>query len=149
MLKPKGKHLLISSSIGVIVALLLVLFGALKKISIVSASLASTLLTTSGVFVGFIISALGIYYSIPMRDEIKVALKKQGYYKQVALEFIIGIIGFAITIALSIVDICLYNPSSALLLQHVFNSATISVFVFSTITVVLTSINFFKIVMNN
>ena len=92
---------------------------------------------------------LGIYYSIPMRDEIKAALKKQGYYKQVALEFIIGIIGFAITIGLSIVDICLYNPSNTLLLQHVFNSVTISVFVFSTITVVLTSINFFKIVMNN
>ena len=111
--------------------------------------LAATLLTTAGVFIGFVISALGIYYSVPLREEIKLALIKQGYYKQVARNFILTIISFTIVIVVSIVSICIYSSTEHILVQHIFNCASISFFVFGIILLVCTCINFFKIVINS
>lgn len=149
MAKPNEKHVIISSSIsGVILATLLIL-GFCKGLIINPKELAESLLTTSGIFIGFIISALGIYYSIPLREEIKIALIKQGYYKQVARNFIISIICFVVVITCSIVAICVYNAEKYLLFQHILNTIIIAVFTNAVVLLVFTCINFFKIVTKN
>ena len=149
MIKPSEKHIIISATTSSVVLITLLIFGFTNALIINQSELATTLLTTSGVFIGFIISALGIYYSIPLREEIKVALIKQGYYNQVARNFIISIICFAISIAISIVSICIYNKTDYLLLQHILNTFIIATFLNATILLVFTSINFFKIVTKN
>ena len=149
MIKPSEKHIIISAITSITVLIALIVLGFTNTLIINPSELATTLLTTSGVFVGFTISALGIYYSIPLREEIKVALIKQGYYKQVARNFIICIVCFSVSIAISIVAICIYNESEYLLLQHVLNTLIISTFIYATILLVFTSINFFKIVTKN
>ena len=147
--RPKEYHLIISIIIFLIVLTLLLVFGIVNICRINPKDLPSTLLTTSGIFVGFIISALGIYYSMPLREEIKRALIQQGYYKQVARNFVISIIAFAMVISLSIVSICIYNENELILLQHIINTCSISIFIFGMILLVLTSINFFKIITKN
>lgn len=149
MIKPSEKHIIISATISIIVLIALLILGFTNTLIINPSELATTLLTTSGVFIGFIISALGIYYSIPLREEIKVALIKQGYYKQVARNFITSIICFSVSIAISIVAICIYNTAEYLLLQHTLNTFIISTFLNATILLIFTSINFFKIVTKN
>lgn len=148
ILKPKEIHLIVSLIVGVVVFIVLFILG-MNKIIINPQQLATTLLTTSGIFIGFIISALGIYYSIPLRAEIKTALIQQGYYKQVSKNFIISTILFAIVAIISIVSICIYNTESYLLFQHILNTFMISLFTSGIILLVCVSINFFKIVSKN
>ena len=74
----KEKHLLISMAIGIVCLISLVLGNILWGLKIISMDLNNSLLTTSGVFIGFVITALGIYYSVTLRDEIKSILIKQG-----------------------------------------------------------------------
>lgn len=147
MVKQKENHVICAVIITIIMFICLSLVSI--KYIINPKNLAPSMLSTSGIFIGFIISALGIYYSIPLREEIKYALIKQGYYKQVARNFVISIIAFTIVVVLSIFSICIYSKESYLKLQHVFNSANISIFIGGLILVVLTSINFFKIVIKN
>lgn len=149
MIKPSERHIIISTTTSTIVLIALLVLGFTQTLIINPKELATTLLTTSGVFIGFIISALGIYYSIPLREEIKAALIKQGYYQQVARNFITSIICYAITIAFAIIAICIYNAENYLLMQHIFNTLMISIFINATILLVFTSINFFKIVIRN
>lgn len=149
MTKPSEKHIIISATTSSIVLIVLLILGFTDTLIINPSELATTLLTTSGIFIGFIISALGIYYAIPLREEIKVALIKQGYYKQVARNFITSIICFAVSIAVSIVAICIYNTSKYLLFQHILNTLIIATFLNATILLVFTSINFFKIITKN
>lgn len=147
-IKPKETHLITSIAIGFSILAILIILG-LNNIIINPSQLANTLLTSAGIFVGFIISALGIYYSIPLRPEIKSALVQQGYYKQVSRNFIISSIMFAVVILTSIISICVYNTTSMLLFQHILNSIMISVFVSAIILLVCVSVNFFKIVSKN
>lgn len=147
MLKPKENHIICATIISIIMFIVLSLICI--KYIINPKELAPAMLSTSGIFIGFIISALGIYYSVPLREEIKYALIKQGYYKQVAKNFIISIIAFTIVVVLSIFSICIYNSENYLKFQHIVNSANISIFIGGLILVVLTSINFFKIVIKN
>lgn len=147
-IKPKETHLIISTIVGGSILVMLIILG-IKDIIINPSQLANTLLTTAGIFVGFIISALGIYYSIPLRPEIKSALIQQGYYKQVSRNFIISTIMFAVVIVTSIISICVYSTDNLLLFQHILNSIMISVFVSAIILLVCVSINFFKIVSKN
>lgn len=147
-LKPKETHLIVSICIGIIVFVTLLILG-LKKIIINPQQLATTLLTTSGIFIGFIISALGIYYSIPLRAEIKAALTQQGYYKQVSRNFIISTVLFATVSIIAILSICIYNAEKYLLFQHILNTLMISLFTAGIILLVCVSINFFKIVSKN
>ncbi len=149
MIKPSEKHIIISFSTSIIVLIALLILGFTNTLIINPSELATTLLTTSGVFIGFIISALGIYFSIPLTEEIKLALIKQGYYKQIARNFITCIISFAVSICFSIVAICLYNATEFLLIQHILNTIIIATFLNATILLVFTSINFFKIVIRN
>lgn len=149
MAKPSEKHVIISSSISIAILITLLILGFCKDLVINPKELATSLLTTSGIFIGFIISALGIYYSIPLREEIKIALIKQGYYKQVARNFIVSIIGFVVVISCAIVAICVYNAEEYLLFQHILNTVIISVFTHAIVLLVFTCINFFKIVTKN
>ena len=149
MIKPSKKHIIISGSISTVILILLIILGARNVLIINPNQLPATLLTTAGIFIGFVISALGIYYSIPLREEIKVALIKQGYYKQVARNFIISIVGFAVVSIASIVSICIYAPENNILLQHILNSISIASFLFAFLLLIFTSINFFKIVIRN
>lgn len=149
MIKPSEKHIIISSVCGIIIFIILLVVGLTGVTLINPEQLATTLLTTAGVFIGFIIAALGIYYSIPIREEIKVALIKQGYYKQVARNFVVCIVSFTVVILISIISICIYNKSEYLLMQHLFNSVLITIFVFAVVLLVFTSINFFKIVIKS
>ncbi len=147
-IKPKETHVIISFVIGVSILAIFIILG-INNIIINPPQLANTLLTTAGIFVGFIISALGIYYSIPLRPEIKSALEQQGYYKQVSRNFIISTIMFAVVIVISIISICVYSENSLLFFQHILNSITISTFISAIILLVYVSINFFKIVSKN
>ncbi len=149
MIKPSEKHVIISSIFGIIIFVVLLTLGLTNVTIINPEQLASTLLTTAGIFIGFVISALGIYYSIPLREEIKIALIKQGYYKQVARNFILCIISFTIVIIISIISICIFSKSEYLIIQHILNTITISFFVFAIILLVFTCVNFFKIVIKN
>lgn len=149
MIKPNEKHIIISSVFGVIIFIVLLTLGLTNVIYINPDQLASTLLTTAGIFIGFVISALGIYYSIPLREEIKEALIKQGYYKQVARNFIFCIITFSLVILISIVSICIYSETQYILTQHILNSFSISFFVFAITLLIFTCVNFFKIVIKN
>lgn len=149
MIKPNEKHIIISSVVGTLALITFIILGATNVLIVIPAQLPSTLLTTAGIFIGFIISALGIYYSIPLREEIKIALIKQGYYKQVARNFIISIIAFTAVAIVSIVSICIYHETERLLLQHMLNSFSMGFFIFAMLLLVLTSINFFKIVTKN
>ena len=147
-IKPKEAHIIASTIIGSSILITLIILG-INNIIINPPQLANTLLTTAGIFVGFIISALGIYYSIPLRPEIKSALVQQGYYKQVSRNFIISTIMFAVVIVISIISICVYSANSLLLFQHILNSIMISIFVSAITLLVCASINFFKIVSKN
>lgn len=149
MTKPNEKHIIISAGISILILITIIVLGATNVLIINPSQLPSSLLTTAGIFIGFTISALGIYYSIPLREEIKTALIQQGYYKQVARNFIISIIAFTVVVILSIISICIYSETQYLLVQHVLNSISISCFVFAIILLVLTSVNFFKIVIKN
>ncbi len=149
MIKPNEKHIIISILISVIILIVLLVLGFTKVTYINPEQLPTTFLTTAGIFIGFIISALGIYYSIPLREEIRVALIQQGYYKQVARNFIISIVSFTVVIIFSIIEICIFNIQAYLLLQHIINSLSIAVFIFATVILIFTSINFFKIVIKN
>ena len=149
MIKPNEKHIIISAEVGASTLITFIILGATNVLIVIPAQFPSTLLTTAGIFIGFIISALGIYYSIPLREEIKVAMIKQGYYKQVARNFIISIIAFTVVAIISIVSICIYDETEHLLVQHMLNSFSIGFFIFAMLLLVLTSINFFKIVTKN
>lgn len=149
MRKPNENHIVASSFVSLLVLIVLIILGATNVLRINPNQLPATLLTTAGIFIGFTISALGIYYSIPLREEIKVALIKQGYYKQVARNFIISIVAFTIVTIISIISICIYSEESHLLIQHIFNTISIASFIFAIMLLVLTSINFFKIVVKN
>lgn len=149
MIKPKEKHIIISAVVGASALITFIILGATNVLIVIPAQFPSTLLTTAGIFIGFIISALGIYYSIPLREEIKVAMIKQGYYKQVARNFIISIIAFTAVAIISIVSICIYDETEHLLVQHMLNSFSLGFFIFAMLLLVLTSINFFKIVTKN
>lgn len=149
MIKPNEKHIIISSLVSAPTLITFIILGATNILIINPSQLPSTLLTTAGIFVGFIISALGIYYSIPLREEIKIALIKQGYYKQVARNFIISIIAFTAVVVVSIISICIYSEKEYMLVQHILNSISIACFIFAVLLSVLTSINFFKIVSKN
>lgn len=149
MVKPSEKHIIISIVVSTLILVILLVLGATGVLLINPAQLATTMLTTAGIFIGFIISALGIYYSIPLRDEIKTALIKQGYYQQVARNFIISIVAFGLVTIVSIVSICIYSEDDYLLLQHIINSISIASFLFAFLLLIMTSINFFKIVVRN
>ncbi|MDE5722081.1 MAG: hypothetical protein K2I30_05015 [Clostridia bacterium] len=149
MIKPNEKHIIVSAAVSLTILITFIILGATNVLIINPEQLPSTLLTTAGIFIGFTISALGIYYSIPLREEIKVALIKQGYYKQVARNFIISIISFTVVIIVSIISICIYSEQEYLLAQHILNSFSIACFIFAIILLVLTCINFFKIVIKN
>lgn len=149
MIKPNEKHIIISAAVSAITLIVFIVLGVTDILSINPNQLPSTLLTTAGIFIGFTISALGIYYSIPLRDEIKIALIKQGYYKQVARNFIISIVAFTIVTVISIISICIYTDNEYVLVQHILNSISIASFIFAILLLVLTSINFFKIVIKN
>ena len=149
MIKPNEKHIIISAAVSIPILITFIILGATKTISINPSQLPTTLLTTAGIFIGFIISALGIYYSIPLREEIKVALMKQGYYKQVARNFIVCIIAFTLVVIVSIISICIYSEKEYILAQHILNSISLSGFIFAILLLVLTSIHFFKIVIKN
>ncbi len=149
MIKANEKHIIISVVVSIIQLITFIVLGAKNILIINQNQLPPTLLTTAGIFIGFSISALGIYYSIPLREEIKVALIKQGYYKQVARNYIISIISFTIVTILSIISICIYSEEKYILVQHIINSFSIACFIFAIILLVLTSINFFKIVIKN
>lgn len=140
--------MIVSLCIGIVVFITLLILG-INKIIINPQQLATTLLTTSGIFIGFIISALGIYYSIPLRPEIKTALTQQGYYKQVSRNFIISTVLFASVAIIAIVSICIYSAETYLLFQHILNILMISLFISGIILLVCVSINFFKIVSKN
>lgn len=149
MIKPNERHILISVVVSLSILITFIILGATNVLIINPNQLPSTLLTTAGIFIGFTISVLGIYCSIPLREEIKVALIKQGYYKQVARNFIISIVFFTVVTIVSIISICVYSEEGYLLLQHIFNSFSIACFIFAIILLVLTCINFFKIVIKN
>lgn len=149
MIKPNEKHIIISAVVSLSILITFIVLGATSVLIINPNQLPSTLLTTAGIFIGFTISALGIYYSIPLREEIKVALIKQGYYKQVARNFIISIICFTAVTIISIISICIYSEEGYLLVQHILNSFSIVCFIFAIILLVLTCINYFKIVIKN
>lgn len=149
MIKPNEKHIIISAAVSLLTLITFIILGITKVVTINPNQLPSTLLTTAGIFIGFTISALGIYYSIPLREEIKVALIKQGYYKQVARNFIISIVAFTVVIIISIISICIYAEKEYLLPQHILNSISIACFIFAILLLVLTCINFFKIVIKN
>ncbi len=149
MIKPNEKHIIISAAVSLSILIAFIVLGATNILIINPNQLSSTLLTTAGIFIGFTISALGIYYSIPLREEIKVALIKQGYYKQVARNFIISIVAFTAVAIFSIISICIYSETEYVLVQHILNSITIACFVFAILLLVLTCINFFKIVIKN
>lgn len=146
MLKPKPTHLVISFTVSAIVLICLLAVCLPLKIYIDNRELAPAMLTTSGIFIGFIIAALGIFYAVPLREEIRVALIRQGYYKQIALNYLISIIMFFICIVVSIIAICISSQQVAM---HILNCVLISVFVGGALLAVLTSINFFKVVMKN
>jgi protein-S-isoprenylcysteine O-methyltransferase Ste14 len=145
--KPKETQLIVT--IVIIVFLCTALLILMKWHYINVKELGTSILTTCGIFIGFIISALGIYYSIPLRPEIKEALIKQGYYKQVSRNFIISILLFFVTALVSIISICVYSPTCNFVISHITNSLSISLFVGGMILSVATSINFFKIVTKN
>lgn len=149
MIKPNEKHIIISATASLLILITFIVLGATNILIINPNQLPSTLLTTAGIFIGFTISALGIYYSIPLREEIKVTLIKQGYYKQVARNFIISIISFTVVTIVSIISICIYSEDGYLLAQHILNTCSIACFIFAIILLVLTCINFFKIVIKN
>ena len=124
----KEKHLLISIAIGVVCLICLVLSNIFGSFKILSMDLNNSLLTTSGVFIGFVITALGIYYSVTLRDEIKSILIKQGYYKQISRNFIIGMFLFVGSVVFSILSICLFNEEGYFVIQHMLSSINISLF---------------------
>lgn len=146
MLKPKQTHLIISIVSALILLICLLSICLSVKAYIINKELATAMLTTSGIFIGFIIAALGIFYAVPLRDELRAALIRQGYYKQIAQNYLISIIEFFICIIVSIVVICI--PKQQIVL-HVLNSILIAVFVGGALLAILTSINFFKVVMKS
>lgn len=145
----KEKHLLISMAIGIVCLISLVLGNILWGLKIISMDLNNSLLTTSGVFIGFVITALGIYYSVTLRDEIKSTLIKQGYYKQISRNFIIGMFLFVGSVVFSILSICLFNEEGCFVIQHVLSSINISLFLTGLVILLSTSINLFKVLVKN
>lgn len=146
MLKPKQTHLIVSLVVFIAILLILVFLAIFNIFTITSKDLTSALLTTDGIFIGFTISALGIYYSIPLRDEIKTALVKQGYYKQVSKNFIISVVGFSISMLSSIIIMCFSINN---IFVNILTALEVSSFIASLVLLILTSINFFKIVTKN
>ena len=146
MLKPKQTHLIVSLVVFIAILLALVFLTIFNVFTIISKDLTTALLTTDGIFIGFTISALGIYYSIPLREEIKTALVKQGYYKQVSKNFIISVVGFSVSMLCSIVIMC-FSVNN--IFVNILTAFEVSSFIASLILLILTSINFFKIVTKN
>ena len=62
MIKPSEKHIIISAIVSTITLIILLILGATSIMIINPDQLSTTMLTTAGIFIGFIISALGIYY---------------------------------------------------------------------------------------
>lgn len=146
MLKPKQTHLIVSLVVFIAILLTLVLLTTFNVFTITSKDLTTALLTTDGIFIGFTISALGIYYSIPLREEIKTALVKQGYYKQVSKNFITSVVGFSVSMLCSIIIMC-FSVNN--IFVNILTAFEVSSFIASLILLILTSINFFKIVTKN
>lgn len=142
-MKPKETHLIISLTITFALLIFLFIFTFVSKTYITNNGIANALLTTAGIFIGFIISALGVFYAIPLREEVKIALQKQGYLKQIARNFIISIFCFFACVIICIALLCF---TFSITLNNVFNIILISAFIFGILLTILTCVNFFKIV---
>ena len=147
-LKPKETSVILASVFcGVALVSLLILMCFKKYIT--SEDIQNSILTTSGIFIGFIIAALGIYYSIPINNDVKKALKEQGYYYQISRNFIVSLISFFIGSVSCIVAMSITSMFSIDILTHLMNSLILSIFIFGLILCVFTSVNFFKVVKHN
>ena len=147
-IKPKETHLILSFVLGAMIFTVLLALG-MEGIILNPQGLASTLLTTAGIFIGFTIAALGIYHSISLKPEIRLALVQQGYYQQLNRNFFISVVMFIAVIIDAIVAICVYSVDTRLLFQHILNTIMISVFCSAMVLLVCANINFFKIVSKN
>ena len=152
MLKPKQTHLIVSFVVSIatfLFLLLVIVLDVFADFIVASESLTSTLLTIDGILIGFIMSALGIFCSITLKPEIKVALVKQGYYKQIVENFISSMIEFSVSMIFSIIIMCFSSKDNPNLFVKVIASLEISTFIGSLILLIATSKNFFKIITKN
>lgn len=147
-LKPKETQLIISIVTALLFCIIFSVLGGLKIVIIQSSSIPNTILTTAGVFIGFIMAALGIYFSIPLRTEIKQVLKVQGYYNQISRNFVISLLGFFIVSLLCVVELCIFEIIN-IIVMHYINVVYLSMFIFSMMISILNSISFFKVVKSN
>lgn len=147
-LKPKETSIILASVFCAVTFLILTALVFLKKY-IISESLQDSILTTSGVFIGFIIAALGIYYSVPLQNEVKLALKRQGYYNQISRNFIISLVTFFISSIICVVGLCLGDLIKSEMIIHIINSIILIVFLFGLTLCVSNCVNYFKVVKSN
>jgi len=144
-IKPREWHVIISIAVGTVVVATLLILYFLNVIPANKSQLSTTILTTCGIFIGFIISALGVYYSIPLKPELRERLVKQGYYRQIARNFIISSIVFFSSIVCCLIVLIVENTASAAF-YSILNPFIIGSFICGLSLCILTSFNFFIIV---
>lgn len=147
-LRPKETSIILASVFCAISLVSLLILMCFKKY-ITSEDIQNSILTTSGIFIGFIIAALGIYYSIPLSNEVKNALKQQGYYHQISRNFIVSLLAFFATLVFCIVGLSVTSIFKIDIVIHICNTIVLSIFIFGLILCVINSVNFFKVVKNN
>lgn len=143
-LKPKETAILISCILTFVTITIFIILS-LCKIYICNEDIPNAILTTAGIFIGFLISALGIYYSIPLSPEVKKSLKEQGYYEQISRNYVISLIVFFICILINVTQLCIYKVINNLIYLHYSNMFSVASFVFGLALCVVNSVNFFKI----
>lgn len=143
-LKPKETVIFISAIFAFIVASIFIILY-LCKIYIENEDLPNVIITTAGIFIGFLISVLGIYYSIPLGMETKKSLKDQGFYDQISRNYIIGLLAFFICILINVVQLCIYQEINNIIFMHYANMLSVVTFIFGLSVSVLNCVNFFKI----
>jgi len=141
----KERHLFIAVAIGIFISAVLITLYYANVLMIENENLSATILTTCGIFIGFIISALGVYYTIPLKPELKERLIKQGYYKQIARNFILSSVIFFISIILCLISI-IVGLNGGFGFHLWLNAFIISSFLSGILLCILTSRNFFIIV---
>ncbi len=144
-IKPKETVILISTIFTFVIAIIFIILH-LCKIYIDNEDLPNTIITTSGIFIGFLISALGIYYSIPLGSEIKKSLKDQGFYDQISRNYIVGLLAFFICILVNVVQLCIYQKVNNIIFMHYTNMLSVLTFIFGLSVSVINCVNFFKVI---
>lgn len=142
-LKARETNLIITVIISLILTCVLIFLCA-NKIFIHNANLLNGVLTVSGVLIGFTITSIGVFYTVPLRPEIKRALLRQGYYLQISRNYFICAIAFSLSLISCIICLCLVDASKIVL--HIISSISLIALVFGLVLLIMTTYHLYVVV---